>query len=816
MIQSNQPFCQDTEALFQGCPCDQWEFPPPLRIPAGLETLPRQIAGFPEFRRALLAALSQQPALVNWRARQGDDLGVMLLEMWAYVGDVVSFYDQVIANEAYLRTATQLTSLRHLTQLLGYIPRPAVASWVDLAIQVTGRRPVVLPRGTAFRSTAFDGEPPQVFELVTSATVHPLNNRWLLERSRPSTLGPPSATDPSQVTVTALLLQNASRMTIGERLLVQAGTEAVGVTVAHVESVIAEDGQSYREVQFADGISLPASTRPETVTISRPTLSAALWTLTNTPAIAGNTLLLDSLYRQIRPRQWVQIDNGTQAVWRQVQQAGDRTLSLPSPGPTEITLAAEDEDDSPSTAILEAPTLSVPTTQLLVHPSVGLSGNANEMTVRYGLVSVGTVTASLSLTVSRADPLAIVHRRTLPSPATAPTWTPPQRFFLQDVNQQGVVVSGRLDRSTGQVIPDDGVDWQPPLTAPVEVFGNVVTAIRGETVIGEVLGSGDATQANQTFTLKKQPLTYVAAPTTADDRGVASSLTVYVNGVKWSEVSTFFKAGPDDPVYILRTTDAGATVVLFGDGVRGLRLPSGRDNVTADYRFGAGAASPPAGAITQLAKPVPGITTVRNPVAAQGGADAASVQDLKTYAPKSVLILGRAVSLPDMAAVAASVPGVRAVAVGWHWSGRRQRRVAQIWYIGASGIESLLLKTLRQRSAPAVVFDVDRAVSVPVTLAIAIELDERYVPASVVSEIQDVLLAPKTGYLVPERIGIGQPLYRSQLLGAIEAVPGTVAVRHLEWNGTAFTQFAKQPGAGHYFDFESGELRLNQQEVAHD
>jgi len=811
MTQQSQPFCQDTEALFQGCPCDQRVFPSPLSIAAGLDTLPRQLGGFPDYRQALLAALAQQPALGQWRASGDDDLGVMLLEMWAYIGDVVSFYDQVIANEAYLRTAQQFTSLRRLTQLLGYVPRPAVAARVDLAVQVTGRQPVTLAKGTAFRSAAFDEEPPQVFELVTPRTVHPLNNRWTLARSRPTTLGPTLAADPDQVEVTALLLQRASRIVIGESLLVQAGSMAVGVTVDRVNDVMGEDGQAYREVTFTDPIYLPAAVKPEAVQMLRPTLAAALWTLTDEPAITGDTLLLESFYRAIRPRQWVLIENDSGQQWRQVQRAGDHAISLEPPGPTVVTV--KDENDEPVESTIEAPPLSVSTTQLTLTQAVSLSGTADEFTVRYGLTSVGTVTAPLTLTVSSADPLAIANSRTLPTPTTAPTWTPPQRFLLEDANQRGVALRGRLDTRSGQVIPDDGEDWQPPLTAPIKVFGNVVTAVRGETVIGEILGSGNAAIANQTFELKKKPLTYVASPTTTDDRGVVSSLTVYVNGVQWTEVPTFFRAAPTDPVYILRPTDDGGTAVTFGDGLRGLRLPSGQDNVLANYRFGAGAASPPAGGITQLAKPVPGISTVRNPVAAYGGADAESTSELRQYAPQSTLTLGRIVSLPDMAAVAAAVPGVRSVAVAWQWSGRRQRRLARIWYIGAAGLAATILKTLRQRSAPAVLLDVEAAVGVPVILAIDVEISDRYVTAKVLADLEARLIAPKTGMLVPERIGIGQPLYRSQLLAAITAVPGTVAVRRLEWNGAAFTPLAQQPGAGQYFDFEVGELRLNPAEV---
>ena len=64
---------------------------------------------------------------------------------------------------------------------------------------------------------------------------------------------------------------------------------------------------------------------------------------------------------------------------------------------------------------------------------------------------------------------------------------------------------------------------------------------------------------------------------------------------------------------------------LLGDGIRGQRLPSGTDNVICNYRFGAEAACPPAGSVSQVSKPVKGLRSVKNFLPAFGGADAARV-----------------------------------------------------------------------------------------------------------------------------------------------------------------------------------------------
>src|SRR5215471_16479689 len=126
------------------CPCDK-TVTPRLIIPAGLDALPRQARAFPEVRQALLAGIPSKSALRAWRARGGQDLGLMLLEMWAYVSDVLAFYDERIANETYLRTAQRRPSLRRLVELLGYFPAPGVAAKVVLAALADGRDQVTLP-----------------------------------------------------------------------------------------------------------------------------------------------------------------------------------------------------------------------------------------------------------------------------------------------------------------------------------------------------------------------------------------------------------------------------------------------------------------------------------------------------------------------------------------------------------------------------------------------------------------------------------------------------------------------------------------------
>lgn len=164
-------------------------------IAAGQDALPRQVRTFPETREALIQGLAKpgRDALAQWQARGSNDLGVMLLEMWAYVSDLLSFYDERIANESYIRTAQRAISLRRHVELLGYIPAPGVAGSVTLAAIAEGRKAVTLPAGTAFRSDAFDDQPPQVFEVTGETFIHPFKNEWTIGPVKQPTAGETAA-----------------------------------------------------------------------------------------------------------------------------------------------------------------------------------------------------------------------------------------------------------------------------------------------------------------------------------------------------------------------------------------------------------------------------------------------------------------------------------------------------------------------------------------------------------------------------------------------------------------------------------------------
>ena len=80
--------------------------------------------------------------------REPNDPAIALLDAWATVADVLTFYQERIANEGYLRTATERRSVLELARLVGYRLRPGVAASAFLAFLLDKDCAVEIPRGT--------------------------------------------------------------------------------------------------------------------------------------------------------------------------------------------------------------------------------------------------------------------------------------------------------------------------------------------------------------------------------------------------------------------------------------------------------------------------------------------------------------------------------------------------------------------------------------------------------------------------------------------------------------------------------------------
>ncbi|MEL6131562.1 MAG: hypothetical protein AAFR30_16885, partial [Cyanobacteria bacterium J06628_4] len=78
----------------------------------GLTEIAYRVGDYHRFRQQLLTSLSQPllpggPTLDNLTTRATDDGAIALLDAWAIMADVLTFYQERIANEGFLNTATE-------------------------------------------------------------------------------------------------------------------------------------------------------------------------------------------------------------------------------------------------------------------------------------------------------------------------------------------------------------------------------------------------------------------------------------------------------------------------------------------------------------------------------------------------------------------------------------------------------------------------------------------------------------------------------------------------------------------------------------
>jgi hypothetical protein len=132
----------------------------------GLAALSWRVGVFASFRQAMLDAISRDRRLDALTTRASDDMAIAVLEAFAAVGDVLTFYSERLANELYLRTAMERDSVRRLVRLTGYRLRPGLSATVDLAFRLDDGAAVTLRRGLRTMSVPAADELPVFFETL--------------------------------------------------------------------------------------------------------------------------------------------------------------------------------------------------------------------------------------------------------------------------------------------------------------------------------------------------------------------------------------------------------------------------------------------------------------------------------------------------------------------------------------------------------------------------------------------------------------------------------------------------------------------------
>src|SRR6185436_19377524 len=111
-----------------------------------------------------------------------DDPAIALLEGAAILGDILTFYQEVYANEAYLRTAKWRDSVNDLVRLPGYRLSPALGGNATFAFEIKKDEAVTVPAGFPVKATLEELEKPADFETTETITAYPWLSRFNLFR----------------------------------------------------------------------------------------------------------------------------------------------------------------------------------------------------------------------------------------------------------------------------------------------------------------------------------------------------------------------------------------------------------------------------------------------------------------------------------------------------------------------------------------------------------------------------------------------------------------------------------------------------------
>jgi predicted phage baseplate assembly protein len=798
-----------------GCGCCAGAHPrTPITVEnrPGLAAVAYRAGTHARFKQSMLARLSASSlgALRALSTRDDDDFTIALLDAWAVVADVLTFYQERLANEHYLRTARERRSLPELARLIGYQLRPGVAASTHLAFTLDespgSPGAILLEAGVQVQSVPGPGERPQTFE-----TLETIEARVEWNAMRPRLRQPQTVSTTAAVVFVAGV---ASGLAAGDALLIVTGT---ATALRRVQDVLLDEAGTHTAVALAP--SRLASATHAASAAPEPAARGVFAMRTRAALFGHSAPSWDAMPDNVRVR-FAGTNHGSVDDWPANWPAPDHAdpdgavqpldldtrypgvaigswVVVARPGVHVITRVATVQETAASDFTISAKLTRVGLADEVPAPDQGevmaaiRSTTVHAVSERLDLAETPITSAvggdAIELDRSRADlepgqAIAITGER-----ADEPGVTGCEVGVLAEVTH----AEGRTTLALASSLA------QAYLRESVTVNANLAFASHGERV-REVLGSGDAGAAYQRFVLRQAPLTYVTAPTPS---GSASTLEVRVQDQRWHEVPTLFGRGPSERVFVTSTGVDGRTVVQFGDGSTGARLPSGPGNVKASYRKGLGLEGEVARESLDLLLTRPlGLRAVVNPAAATGASDPETVLHARANAPTTVRTLDRVVSLRDYEDFARGFAGIdKALAT---WTGAAPRRGVFVTVAGPGGAEvasggalhANLVSAMRDSGPPFARLEV--ATYRPATFALTarVELDPDQRSETVLAAV-DTALRERFSFAAR---AFGQAVTLGEVFGVVHDVPGVVAVvvDRLERTAAGATPGLAAPGLG--------------------
>ncbi|MBA2954133.1 hypothetical protein GON03_07355 [Nocardioides sp. MAH-18] len=770
--------------------------------------------------------------LLGWTTRALDDPGIALLSAQAGAAHVIAWNLHRQHADTTLTRGDDAEALQLLTRLLGHRRRPALAATTMLSFAVSeiegAPTRATIPAGTKVSTIPAPGEKPQVFE--TDADLD-ARRAW-------NSLSPVRAPQPQTVavTTTALVVTGVGHaVRTGDHLLAwqgQSGSQTTWVLFRVAAVTTDDDAQvptstvtvsggrtcaadSYvtsgatqgTVILLADrampfGATAPdISFMPESVRIAKgdsATAAATAWK--DFTVFKGTKLDLDTVHAAAAAGRVALLD-GSNSVLTRITAAVDTARS-------DFGLSAR------------CTRLSLAQTSAgSVDPS---ASPLKEMDSEVRTLSIYLETGRLALVVPLADPeLPVTGAAPAQHPAL-PATAQADRLYVLGTHElppgRRVILSG-VDTTTGAVATEPAaVAKATAATAggvtatllqlestlqhrfrasTLSVLANCTVASQAESAPpipgasgaepgAEILGSGDPGVGLPRYPLRRPQLAYLPA---AGPTGFAPAIQVRVDGRAFDLVATLPGDNPTSRDFrVLARGDDGAEVQFGG------RLPSGIGNVTARYRTGGGAAGNlDAGRLVQSLTPVTGVSSVTNPVPAEGGSDAETDSEMRETAPRAIRTLGRAVALSDFAAFAEGYRGVGRADVAELRLHRARTIVVTIatttFAAPAAGSDLItgLSDAILAAAPPGTKVLVAGFVDLVMSVGVAFAHDPAHRRPDVEDRVRAALLARFGAAARP----FARAVHRSEVLACVQDVEGVVAARLVSFSAIGVVEDAQ-------------------------
>ena len=625
------PFYDSADFTFKaGCPSDldcksAQVCPPSVRVQPEINYLAKDYASFRQLILDRLALI-----MPNWQESHVPDIGIMLVELLAYVGDYLAYYQDAVATEAYLGTARQRISVRRHARLVDYRMHEGCNSRAWITINAISDDPLhqdTLKIANIYFITGFPGSPaPGILQPSDIQNVPPGS----FEIFEPLVKDP---TQPFQIFTAhneihfytwgnsyCCLPQGATSATLKDQWLAPKGS--------------AGGNQSPNPAAKSTGTTAAPSAQ------STPNVSSTQTSGTT----SGSTIA------------------------RAVGTAPPRRMAMATPGsPVGAPVEPQPPNDGPPGTVR---TLQLQVGDVLIFEEVlgPRTGNPADADPTHRQ-AVRLTKIAYSVDSLYGQPIVDIEwcsEDALKFPLCI-SWQapPPDCTCLENVS----VARGNV------ILVDHGAKTPPP-EIPPETLGTVCAqssqakcptkCAPTETAVVPLKFRPVLKQTPLTFAQPLPPCGCASALVTTDPRLAIPEITLTGTletpqgtvSTTWNPKQDLLESGPNDPVFVAEIDNAGDAHLRFGDGSLGL-LPDAGTSFGARYRVGNGpdgnvGAETIIYLVFRQTDVGHGPLVPRNPMAAIGGTAPEPLAEVKMFAPYAFrAVLERAITADDYASLAA-------------------------------------------------------------------------------------------------------------------------------------------------------------------